>query len=154
MAIGRNSFTTPKPPVDIELFIIYRYMGYPILIIFKFNWESKPLYCSIVDILCKLHYSYFITSTVDDISILIYMCVFMKINGVTSIGTQNKSHTTHLYLPSIIFVHKHIQSIKHKFLYILHIYINMYITSIFCTFYLNYIYYINTYYASISNYQK
>ena len=32
----------------------------------------------------------------------IYVCVYKKINGVTSISTQNKSHTTYLYLPSII----------------------------------------------------
>ena len=39
-------------------------------------------------------------STVDDITINI--CVCMKINGVTSTVTQNKSHTNYLYLPSII----------------------------------------------------
>ena len=32
----------------------------------------------------------------------IYVCVYKKINGVISISTQHKSHTTYLYLPSII----------------------------------------------------
>ena len=101
---------------------------------FKFNLESKP-------ICCMLYCYYFMKnstaliqrpSEVDDIIMLIYACVYIKINGVTSTCTQNKSDTTHLYLPSLTSVCKNIQTIKHnKFLlYILHIYMDMYITLI------------------------
>ena len=51
----------------------------------------------------------------------IYMCVYEKINGVTSMRTQNKSHTTYIYLPSIIlYVICTIN--KHKFIHIIHLY--------------------------------
>ena len=59
-----------------------------------------------------LHCFHFKPSTVDDITINI--CVCMKINGVTSSGTQNKSHTTYLYLPSIILYVTYTIN-KHKF---------------------------------------
>ena len=73
----------------------------------------------------------------------IYVCVYEKINGVTSISTQNKSHTTYLYLPSIILYVTHTIN-THK-LYILYICMNMYITLIFYTFNLIHTYYINVY---------
>ena len=68
----------------------------------------------------------------------------MKINGVTSIGTQNKSHTTYLYLPSIILYVTYTIN-KHNFIHTTHLYKYVYYINIFYTFYLNYIFYFNIY---------
>ena len=124
MQLGGMSFTTPKPPVNIELFN-QRYMGY--FNGFKFIGNLSP-YIALFLISCCSTDS--ISNPVQWMMLpSIYMCVYEKINGVTSISTQNKSHTTYLYLPSItLYVTYTINT--HK-LYILYICMDMYITLTF-----------------------
>ena len=52
---------------------------------------------------------------------LICMCVYIKINGVTSTCTQNKSHTTHLQIPSLSSVSKKIYNQHNTIIFIVHI---------------------------------
>ena len=107
--LGGTSFTNLKPPVNIELFIC-RCMGY--FNGFKFTGNLSPY----IALLLISHYSTASISYPVQWMILssIYVHVCIKINGVTSIGTQNKSRTTFLYLPTIILYVTYTIN-KHKF---------------------------------------
>ena len=80
-------------------------MGY--LNNFKFNLESSSYIArSIVTILWETPLLLFNAPVQWMISQFEYVCVYIKINDVTSTCTQNKSHTTHLQIPSLTSVYK------------------------------------------------
>ena len=50
-----------------------------------------------------------------------YVCIY-KTKGVTSTCTQNKSHTTHLQIPSLTSVCKNIYNQYNIMIFIVHVY--------------------------------
>ena len=139
MQLGGTSFTTPKPPVNIELFI-QRYMGY--FNGFKFIGNLSPYIALLSMSYCSTAPISYPAQWMILPSIYIYVCI--KINGVTSISTQNKSHTTYLYLPSIILYATYTIN-PPKLIHIIHLYRYVDYINILNTFNLNYLFYINIY---------
>ena len=87
------------------------------------NLIWNPVICSISTVLMgKHHCSYSITQCSGWYHRFnMYACIY-KTNGVTSTCTQNKSHTTHLQIPSLISVCKNTCNQYNIINFIVHIY--------------------------------
>ena len=125
MAIQWNKLHCLKPLQDIELLMWI----WATLKIWSSIWNPSPyVICSIIIhyFYGKLQCSYSISQCSGwYLNFNMYVCIY-KTNGVTSACIQNKSHTTHLEIPSLTTVCKNIYNPYNIMIFIVHIYVYMY----------------------------